>query len=127
MVDYGFPWDTNTVLPGRSPGFSCLATTPTCLLTQTLWFLILHCCFGPEDRLNNYVSIQIPAHYFSYDILRTVNEDSLTCMLNEIAAVWLFVCRALSLAVQNPDNLGKEVVFTSGSVGTEAAQASARR
>ena len=29
------------------------------------------CCFGPEDPLQNYMSlIRIPVHYFSYDILQ---------------------------------------------------------
>ena len=28
MVDYGFPWDTNTGLLVRSPGFSSLAIIP---------------------------------------------------------------------------------------------------
>ena len=43
-----------------------------------LWLLIPHCCSGPEDRLHYYMSfIQIPVRYFSYDILQTLNEDSL--------------------------------------------------
>ena len=57
MVDYGFPWDMNAGLLGRSPGFSGLATTPTSILRQTGFVL--------EDRLHNYVSfIQIPAITF---------------------------------------------------------------
>ena len=68
-----FPQDTNASLPGRSRGFSDLATIPTCLLMRTQY-----CRFGLEDWINNYFSfIRIPVHYFSYDIyVRAVNEDS---------------------------------------------------
>ena len=52
-VDYGFPWDTNTSLLGRSPGFSSLATTPPSILRRTPWLLIQHCCFGLEDHPHN--------------------------------------------------------------------------
>ena len=45
---------------------------------STPWLLILHCCFGPEGRLYDYVPfIPIPVFYFSYNILQTVNESSL--------------------------------------------------
>ena len=60
-------------LPGRGPDnlpFTGKKVTVDSHGTQTL--LILHCCFGPEDLLHNYVSfIRIPVHYFSYDILQT--------------------------------------------------------
>ena len=69
MVDYGFPWDTSTGLPGRRSGFSGLATTIASILKQTLWLSVPHYCFGSEDCLHNHVSfICLPVHYFLYDI-----------------------------------------------------------
>ena len=41
------------------------ATTPPASQMQSSWLLMLHSCFGLEDRLHNYISfIQIPVHYF---------------------------------------------------------------
>ena len=54
----------NAGLLVRSPGFCSLATIPTSILLQNLCLLILQCCFGPEDHLQNYVSfIRIPVHH----------------------------------------------------------------
>ena len=39
----------NTVLLGRSPGFTAPASTPPSTLMQTSWLLILHCCFNLEN------------------------------------------------------------------------------
>ena len=70
MVYYGFPWDTNTGLLGRSPWCH-----PTSLLWWTSRLLIRHCWFCLGDHLHNCVSfIQIPAHYYN---IRTVHEYSL--------------------------------------------------
>ena len=56
-VNYGFSWDTNTGLPSRRPGFS-----------------------GHHPSIHPYPFTSI--HYFLYDILQTVKEDSLpSCAL----------------------------------------------
>ena len=64
--DTNILWDTNANLLGRSPGFSGLFTNPASIL---LFFL--------EDHLHN-MRVSYEFQYIMYDVLRTLNEDSLT-------------------------------------------------